>query len=147
MNYEQITKTVKSTLVFVKNFVKDQLGAMVMFVALIIAAVAWGEYKHTQGKDESSDRISELEKRISDRNSQVKNDSTKILKLENKIDTLQNKLAMRDCTEEMERANRFLRKIEIENATRAEELRRRVEFEKRKTQEMLKMKENLKNNL
>lgn len=108
MNYEQITKTVKSTLVFVKNFVKDQLGAMVMFVALIIAAVAWGEYKHTRGKDESSDRISELEKRIEYRNKRIESDSAKILKLEIKIDTLQTKIAMRDCTEEVIKYKKLL---------------------------------------
>lgn len=105
------------------------LGITVWSIVLILSGVYYGEYQ--------------IDKTNKNNKIQLDADDLRIRQLENKIDTLSNRLANRDCSDEIQRYVNLIQNIQIQTSQKKEEIEKRLEIERRKTEELKTLKQTL----
>lgn len=113
------------------DFLAKPLGIAIWSIVLILAGVYYGEYQ--------------IEKTNNHNKTQIQADNLRIKQLESKIDTLSNRLANRDCSDEIQRYVNLIQNIQIQTSQKKEEIEKRLEMEKKKTEELKNINQNLNN--
>jgi hypothetical protein len=128
MNFSVIDKIIKFFNWFIDILAKP-LGITTWSIVLILAGGYYGEYQR--------------EEVISNNKEQTIAANSRIKQLETKIDTLSTLLANRDCTDEIQKYINVIQTIQLQTSQNKEEIQRRLELEKKKTQELQKLKQSL----
>ena len=105
------------------------LGITVWSIVLILSGVYYGEYQ--------------IDKTNKHNNAQLQADDLRIRQLESKIDTLSNRLANRDCSDEIQKYVNLIQNIQIQTSQKKEEIEKRLEIERKKTEELKTLKQTL----
>ena len=105
------------------------LGITVWSIVLILSGVYYGEYQ--------------IDKTNKNNKIQLDADDLRIRQLENKIDTLSNRLANRDCSDEIQKYVNLIQNIQIQTSQTKEEKEKRLEIERKKTEELKNLKTTL----
>lgn len=128
MQFNIIDKITKFFNWFV-DFVAKPLGMATWSIVLILGGAYYGEYQREKeevhGKEQS-----------------VAN-GIRIRQLEAKIDTLSNRIANTDCSEEVQKYVTLLQNIQIQTSQSKEEVQKRLELERKKTEELQNLKQSL----
>lgn len=111
------------------DFLAKPLGIATWSIVLIIAGVYYGEYK--ENRQNEADQI------------QITANGVRIKHLEGKIDTLSNRLANRDCSDEIQKYVDVIQNIQTQTSQKKEEIQRRLELERQKTEELKTLKQTL----
>ena len=128
MNFSIIDKIIKFFNWFIDILAKP-LGITTWSIILILAGGYYGEYQR--------------EGVIYNNKEQTIAANSRIKQLETKIDTLSTLLANRDCTDEIQKYINVIQTIQLQTSQNKEEIQRRLELEKKKTQELQKLKQSL----
>ena len=111
------------------SFLSKPLGVAVWSIILILAGVYYSELQ--------------IDKTNNRNEIKLQADNLRIKQLENKIDTLSNKLANRDCSDEIQRYVNLIQNIQIQTSQTREEKEKRLEIERKKTEELKNLKTTL----
>lgn len=128
MQLEIIDKIIKFFNWFIDLLAKP-LGITVWSIVLILSGVYYGEYQ--------------IDKTNKNHKIQLDADDLRIRQLENKIDTLSNRLANRDCSDEIQKYVNLIQNIQIQTSQKKEEIEKRLEIERKKTEELKTLKQTL----
>ena len=128
MQLEIIDKIIKFFNWFIDLLAKP-LGITVWSIVLILSGVYYGEYQ--------------IDKTNKNNKIQLDADDLRIRQLENKIDTLSNRLANRDCSDEIQKYVNLIQNIQIQTSQTKEEKEKRLEIERKKTEELKNLKTTL----
>lgn len=111
------------------DFLAKPLGIAIWSIVLILSGVYYGAEQREIGNTASK------EKSIADGN--------RIVLLEKKIDTLSNRLMNKDCTDEVQKYINLIQTLQIETSQNKEEIKKRLELEKKKTEELQSLNKSL----
>jgi len=105
------------------------LGITTWSIVLILAAGYYGDFQR--------------ERALNSTKAQSVADETRIKQLEAKIDTLSNRLVNRDCSDEVQKYINLIQTLQVQTSQNKEEVQKRLELEKKKTQELVNLKQTL----
>lgn len=128
MNFNIIDKIMTFFNWFIDVLAKP-LGITTWSIVLILAGGYYGEYQREEG--------------ISNNKEQITVANGRIKQLETKIDTLSSLLASRDCTDEIQKYINVIQTIQLQTSQNKEEIQSRLQLEKKKTEELEKLKQTL----
>lgn len=111
------------------DFIAKPLGMATWSIVLILGAAYYGEYQR--------------EKAILDNKEQTIADEARIKQLESKIDTLSNRLVNRDCSDEVQKYINLIQTLQLQTSQNKDEIQKRLESEKKRTEELEKLKQTL----
>lgn len=111
------------------DFLGKPLGISTWSIVLICAGVYYGEVQRAEG--------------ISNSKEQIESSTARIKTLEAKIDTLSNRLANKDCSNEIQKYINVIQTIQIQTSQNKEEIQKRLELERKKTEELENLKQSL----
>lgn len=113
------------------DFLAKPLGITVWSIALILGGVYYGEQQREIANNHNK--------------KQIEADDLRIQQLETKIDTLSTRLANRDCSDEIQKYVNLIQNIQIQTSQKKEEVEKRLDIERKKTQELQTLKQTLNN--
>lgn len=128
MQFNLIDKITKFCNWFV-DFIAKPLGMATWSIVLILGGAYYGEYQREREEAHGKEQSVANGKRIQ--------------QLEAKIDTLSNKIANRDCSGEVQKYINLLQNIQIQTSQSKEEIQKRLELERKKTEELQNLKQSL----
>lgn len=155
MNPKTIWLTIRDVLDWARNFVSKPFGGFVTFVALVVSAAWYGDYKQDVGYDKGRLTNKEIEaqneQRLVRRDADIVKLERQLIEKQHKIDTLQHRLNTLDCTEQVNKYLNIIQVMQIKTAQSAamaeREYKNKVrsyELEEQKTRELEQTKKQLK---
>ena len=128
MNFNIIDKIIKFFNWFIDVLGKP-LGITTWSIVLILAGGYYGELQREEGVSNNKEQITVANLRIK--------------QLEAKIDTLSSRLANRDCTDEIQKYINVIQTIQLQTSQNKEEIQKRLQLERKKTEELENLKQTL----
>jgi hypothetical protein len=104
------------------DFLAKPLGIAIWSIVLILSGVYYGNYQREIGTTANKEKMHA--------------DENRIILLEKKIDTLSNRLMNKDCTDEVQKYINLIQTLQIQTSQNKEEVKKRLELEKKKTEEL-----------
>jgi hypothetical protein len=104
------------------DFLAKPLGIATWSIVLILSGVYYGNYQRELGTAANKEKMHA--------------DENRIILLEKKIDTLSNRLMNKDCTDEVQKYVNLIQTLQIQTSQNKEEVKKRLELEKKKTEEL-----------
>lgn len=111
------------------DFLAKPLGIAIWSIVLILSGVYYGNEQREIGNAASKEKL------VADAN--------RIILLEKKIDTLSNRLMNKDCTDEVQKYVNLIQTLQIQTSQNKEEVKKRLELEKKKTEELQSLNKSL----
>lgn len=121
MKLNFIDKVIKFFNWFV-DFLAKPLGIAIWSIVLILSGVYYGNEQRALGTAANKEKMHA--------------DENRIILLEKKIDTLSNRLMNKDCTDEVQKYVNLIQTLQIQTSQNKEEVKKRLELEKKKTEEL-----------
>jgi hypothetical protein len=121
MKLNFIDKVIKFFNWFV-DFLAKPLGIATWSIVLILSGVYYGNEQRALGTAANKEKMNA--------------DENRIILLEKKIDTLSNRLMNKDCTDEVQKYVNLIQTLQIQTSQNKEEVKKRLELEKKKTEEL-----------